>query len=228
MIHRDLTSYYSPAEIALLNKIITELIDAPFGEIYELSNHEKSVLSKGILSSKFDLDGEHCPLLRLEDGDIQSKVRLTESSRYLLESRGTLLRIEDGVITSSDRQCVLNRIETPDGTILTSHHQHDFVQHVDKNGRTYTLDGGINFPMAKTRNEGATDMLIFADEPHERVREGCHWGVLEKGTTSHKWVALKDLTSEHIANIIKGVNEGTIKMHEWRRKAFDDELAYRS
>ena len=44
-----------------------------------------------------------------------------------------------------ERQLLLNRMKTPDGTILTSEHVHDYKQHLDKNGDTYMLDGGTEY-----------------------------------------------------------------------------------
>jgi hypothetical protein len=40
------------------------------------------------------------------------------------------------------QKIVLNSIRTPDGTILKSEHEHDFVRYTDKNGLKYAIDGG--------------------------------------------------------------------------------------
>jgi hypothetical protein len=37
---------------------------------------------------------------------------------------------------------VLNSIRTPDGTLLVSRHEHDFVRYTDRNGLKYAIDGG--------------------------------------------------------------------------------------
>ena len=38
-----------------------------------------------------------------------------------------------------------NKIRTPDGTIIESKHQHDFVCHTDANGKRYCVDGGKSY-----------------------------------------------------------------------------------
>ena len=40
---------------------------------------------------------------------------------------------------------VSNQIKTPDGIILKSRHQHDFVHHYDKNNVLYFVDGGLAY-----------------------------------------------------------------------------------
>ena len=42
-------------------------------------------------------------------------------------------------------QIVCNRIITPDGTVLQSHHRHDYVSYIDKNGLEYMVDGGHDY-----------------------------------------------------------------------------------
>ena len=43
------------------------------------------------------------------------------------------------------RNIVYSSLRTPDGTILTSTHVHDYVKHLDKNGKEYMLDGGTDY-----------------------------------------------------------------------------------
>lgn len=40
---------------------------------------------------------------------------------------------------------ILNSIKTPDGTILISKNEHDFVRYKDANGLSYAIDGGNQF-----------------------------------------------------------------------------------
>ena len=39
------------------------------------------------------------------------------------------------------RQLLVNKIQCPDGTIIQSKHQHDFVQHTQEDGREYAVVG---------------------------------------------------------------------------------------
>ena len=43
------------------------------------------------------------------------------------------------------KHLILSRIRTPDGTILTSYHVHDYVTHTDKSRLTFFLDGGNEY-----------------------------------------------------------------------------------
>jgi hypothetical protein len=44
-----------------------------------------------------------------------------------------------------ENNIVYNAIQTPDGTILQSKHRHDYVEHTDKNGQYYAVDGGLEY-----------------------------------------------------------------------------------
>tara|TARA_R110000850_G_scaffold23997_3_gene70497 strand:+ start:603 stop:902 length:300 start_codon:yes stop_codon:yes gene_type:complete len=55
---------------------------------------------------------------------------------------------DDGQITPYSfgaTKIVLNSIRTPDGTVLMSKDEHDFVRYTDKNGLRYAIDGGNVF-----------------------------------------------------------------------------------
>ncbi len=44
-----------------------------------------------------------------------------------------------------EKRLIYNSIITPDGTVLVSRHRHDYNSHLDKNGLTYSIDGGTDY-----------------------------------------------------------------------------------
>ncbi len=62
-----------------------------------------------------------------------------------------------------ERKLILSQIQTPDGTILKSLHQHDYVTHVDANGEEYSLDGGNVYQRYNVCKEPFKDLSIYSD-----------------------------------------------------------------
>lgn len=118
-----------------------------------------------------------------------------------------------------NRKIILNRIKTPDGTILTSYHRHDYVTHIDKNKREYMVDGGNDYlrrnfhktKMSKLKRVFIifltffgyvwvdpleyTELSIYSDAPFEVIRENFYRGGRGKdGRQPLTWVALKDMS----------------------------------
>ena len=48
------------------------------------------------------------------------------------------------VLENNGAKLIRSCLETPDGTILQSRSRHDYRQHLDANGKTYMLDGGLD------------------------------------------------------------------------------------
>jgi len=124
----------------------------------------------------------------------------------------------------TDRQLVANVLRTPDGTILQSYHVHDYKEHVDANGKTYMVDGGMNYMRRTWYEEGnGEDLSVYTDEPHTKIREWFRWGTYGKeGKGPLNWVALKNLETAHIKAIL---DEGYAR--SYIRKMFEDELELR-
>jgi len=122
---------------------------------------------------------------------------------------------------------ILNRIQTPDGTILTIYHRHDYKEHVDKNGETYFVDGGLDYQRTSVNKEEADDLSLYDDQPFEIVRKTLHWGVnydIDMNLLPETiWKPIYKLNTDHIRAILDG-GYGS----EWIREIMEGELYYRA
>jgi len=137
---------------------------------------------------------------------------------------------------------ILNRIKTPDGTILTSYHTHDFVMHTDKNGQQYGVDGGLSYSRRIGNTNECEDLsvwvnedglifdinknLLSKEESYEIIRESIHWGSRGKdGRQPLKQVKLSEMTDEHL-NALLHIYKGPI--NEYYKECFIQEVEYRT
>ena len=118
-----------------------------------------------------------------------------------------------------------NRIITPDGTMLQSFHQHDYVTYTDANGLEYMVDGGLTYQRVNVHKDAPpTDASVYDTDPHDRIREAFHWGSYGKrGDQPRTWIKLKDMSDAHIEAIIN--TQTHIPPHI--SDAFENELTYR-
>jgi hypothetical protein len=107
------------------------------------------------------------------------------------------------------KQILLNRIKTPDGTILTSYHRHDYKRYLDKNGEYYEVDGGNCYFSRSINIIPYEEMYVLDDGTFETRRNFMHWGQNydknNKLLKETKWTPIKDLTSDHICSILRKV-----------------------
>lgn len=128
--------------------------------------------------------------------------------------------------TEVEPRILANRIQTPDGTILQSYSRHDYKVHVDANGHTYGIDGGLEY-LKRTWSEGApraTDMSLYTDDPHEVIREVVSWGTRGiNGDEPLKYVPLMRMENDHL----KACLRTQPFMNPSIRVAMQNELKYR-
>ena len=124
---------------------------------------------------------------------------------------------------------IYNAIRTPDGTIIESKHRHDYVDHLDKNGNVYMVDGGLDYLKRSVVEEFPYEELsVYDDGKHETRRKYLKWGInytkdmVRLPKTIFK--PIKDLDTDHIKAIIDG---GYVNNDSKYKKMFEDELKFR-
>jgi hypothetical protein len=122
------------------------------------------------------------------------------------------------------RKLLVSAIVTPDGTRLESNHRHDYKSHLDANGETYIIDGGLDYVRRSVNKEPATDAFVYTDDPHETKRTMFKWGTYGRGKNKKlEWKPLESLDTDHIEAILKTQHH----IGEAIKKLFVDELSYR-
>lgn len=123
-----------------------------------------------------------------------------------------------------EQHLVYNGLKTPDGTIIVSRSQHDFVMHDDKvTGKSYGVDGGLSYGRLIGDIQDCERIVHFNTEPHETVREFMAWGTYGKNDDQPlRYVAVKDMSDAHIEAIIQQ-KQGA----EWVREILIDEIKFR-
>lgn len=122
-----------------------------------------------------------------------------------------------------DDQILLNRIRTPDGTVLTSYYRHDYRTYTDKNGQTYMVDGGAAYLRRNICAEPYTELTVYLTDDHEANREALYWGTFGKdGKQDYQNKLLSTLSDEHIEAILE-----TQILPEYRVLLLKEEQKYR-
>jgi hypothetical protein len=99
--------------------------------------------------------------------------------------------------------CVYNSITTPDGTVLTCEHRHDYKAHEDKNGEIYMNDGGEFYVRRSVNKVPYIDNSVWTSHGHDKVRKVFSWGTYGKfGDEEYRRITLCDMETGHIEAII--------------------------
>jgi len=126
------------------------------------------------------------------------------------------------------QRLLLNSIQTPDGTILTSTHRHDYQCHRDKNGLLYATDGGGDYQRTIINPEAPhINLSVWDDGSHELRVKYLKWGsnydkdMNRLPETIYK--TIEEMDTDHILAII----EGNYCKSEYYYKIFKQELINR-
>jgi hypothetical protein len=124
---------------------------------------------------------------------------------------------------TTESKILLNRIKTPDGTILTSYNRHNYVEYKDTiTKEVLMVDGGTDY---LRRNMGTYEELsVYDDGSHLTRRSAVHWGTRGKdGRQPLVYKPIKDLDSDHIEAILKTQHQ----ISDFYKEILKDELKYR-
>jgi hypothetical protein len=96
---------------------------------------------------------------------------------------------------------VYNAIRTPDGTLLESTSRHDYKEHVDRDGKTYMVDGGLSY--ARRNSGNYEELSLRYGDSHADIREVFTWGTYgPKGDQPFTHVLLKNMSEGHLNALI--------------------------
>jgi len=115
-------------------------------------------------------------------------------------------------MSDTNYSMIRNELCTPDGTILRSRHRHDYVTHTDANGKTYMIDGGLDYHR-RSANGDEENMCMYDDEPHEIQARVLTWGSYGKeGDQPIRWIPIADMETDHLKAVLKECNpRGVLK-----------------
>lgn len=125
-------------------------------------------------------------------------------------------------ITKKNGNLLYSSCKTPDGTILVSTHAHDYVTHIDKNGKEYMLDGGRHYQRYNIHDD-IVWLNIYDTDPIEVIREKVgRSGYGKNGTGTFRRALLKDMNNNWVSASIDYVPKDSI----WK-EVYQRELEYR-
>ena len=103
-----------------------------------------------------------------------------------------------------EQRIAVNRIRTPDGTIIQSKYTHDYVSYKDtSNGLVYAVDGGLSY-LRRTSDGPYEEMSLFEFSPHTELREAVKWGTRGKsGDEPTRFISIAEMDIDHIEACLK-------------------------
>jgi len=89
--------------------------------------------------------------------------------------------------------------------VLYSRSRHDYKTHLDANGKTYMIDGGLDYVRCSA-NGDEIHHCVWDDDPFDKVRKAVEWGTYGiNGDQPLRWVRLCDMETDHINAVLKNV-----------------------
>lgn len=118
---------------------------------------------------------------------------------------------------------IRNAIQTPDGTILVSRNRHDYQKHTDDNGKSYVVDGGLDYVRASVHDDQIS-LAVYDTDQFNVIRESLEWGTYGiNGDQPLSWIKMCDMDTAHIEAVL----ETQKSMRPVIRKQMELELEHR-
>ena len=123
------------------------------------------------------------------------------------------------------RKLILNRIRTPDGTVLESRNRHDYKCYKDtKSLEIYINDGGVEYLRRSVNVIPWEDLSLYSDDDFEKLREGIEWGTYGKsGNEELHYKPISNMSSNHIKAILSNCI-----VADYLKEIFEKELIHRN
>jgi hypothetical protein len=98
---------------------------------------------------------------------------------------------------------IRNAIQTPDGTILESKHRHDYRSHNDANGKTYMIDGGLEYVRCSVHADQVS-LALYDIEPHSIQAQYLTWGSFGiRGDQPRRDIPIAEMETAHIEAVLR-------------------------
>ena len=123
------------------------------------------------------------------------------------------------------RKLIKNSIRTPDGTVLTSRHRHDYQSHKDtKSNEIYINDGGTSYIRRSINEVPYEDLSLYSTDSFEKLREGIEWGTFGKnGNEPLQYKLISNMSTNHINAIFS-----QYRLADYLKEVFEKEISYRN
>lgn len=123
-----------------------------------------------------------------------------------------------------EQRIAVNRIRTPDGTIIQSKYTHDYVSYRDtSNGLLYAVDGGLSY-LKRTYDGPYEELSLFENSPHTELRENVKWGTRGKsGKEPTRFISIAEMDTDHIEACLNDQPYMNLVI----RKVMNNEIEYR-
>ena len=197
----------------------------------QFNKKESEKLINHFLAVNYDLTGNDLDIANMSDV-LASSIKVKDEVFVNLEDCNGLIGSfnlsEDDfieLIGNDERRkyygaLLVNMAQTPDGTLIQSKSHYNFVEHIDKDGKLYFIDGGLSY---SRRSAGLVDRCLNYGDDHAVIRKHFKWGSRGvDGLSNLSWISLESMNKDHIESIVDGGHGSDVV-----RQLMKDELEWR-